>query len=56
MNSVTNTTDNDAASERMRVILIRYHLAYVRTTHPNHPLLVRVIQAQWTRGHDDKQS
>ena len=27
---------------------------YVRTTHPNHPLLVRVIQARWTCKHNDK--
>jgi len=54
MNSVTNTMDNDSAAERMRVSLVRYHLAYVRTTYPNHPLLVRIIQARWTCEHDDK--
>ena len=29
MNPVTNTMDNDTASEQMRVSLIRYHLAYM---------------------------
>lgn len=35
MNSVANTMDNDSA-ERMKVSLVRFHLAYVRTTRPNH--------------------
>lgn len=33
MNSVTNSMDNDTA-ERMRVSLVRFHLAYVRPLIP----------------------
>ena len=53
MNSVTNTMDNDSA-ERMRVSLVRFHLAYVRTSYPYHTLLVRIIQARRTCKHDNK--
>ena len=54
MNSVTNSMDNDTA-ERMRVRLVRFHLAYVRPSHPFHlhPPLVRVIQARWTCQYDN---
>jgi len=51
MNSVTDTTDNDAV-ERTRVNLVRFRLSYVRPSSLSSP--VRVFQARWTRQHDNK--